>query len=105
MVNDCVLEKVLDKIKEKVGTENFDDIYVLIDIDNKLQDHITLKNVVKLIACFIKDNAKFSYEFFQKKHYLLNKFSGKKNTFFIDKKQYKGSGTILAKINTFMKYL
>ena len=46
MVDDYMLNKVLDKIK------------ILIDADDKLPD-ITLKNVVILMTCVIKDGNKF----------------------------------------------
>ena len=46
MVNDYVLDK-------------FDDTKILIDIDDKLPDYITFKNVVILRTCIIKDDAKF----------------------------------------------
>ena len=50
-----MLDKVLDKIKEIIGIEKFDDTKILID---KLPNEITLKNVVILIACVIKDDSK-----------------------------------------------
>ena len=50
-----MLDKVLDKIKEIIGIEKFDDTKILID---KLPNKITLKNVVILIACVIKDDSK-----------------------------------------------
>ena len=42
MVNDCMLDKVLDTIKEIIGIEKIDDTKILIDTDNKLPDDITL---------------------------------------------------------------
>ena len=45
MVDDCILTKVLDGIKEKIGTEKFDNSNILIDTDDKLPDD-TLKNVI-----------------------------------------------------------
>ena len=42
MVDDYMLEKVLDKIKEIIGIEKFD-TKILIDIEDKLPDDITLK--------------------------------------------------------------
>ena len=39
MVDDNIVDKVLDKLKGEI-------IGILIDTDNKLQDDITLKNVV-----------------------------------------------------------
>ena len=40
MVNDYMLDKVLDKIKERIGIAKFDDTNILIDTDDKLPDHI-----------------------------------------------------------------
>ena len=37
MVDDYMLDKVLDKIKEVIGIERFDDAKVLIDTDDKCQ--------------------------------------------------------------------
>ena len=45
MVDDCILAKVLDEIKEKTGTEKFDNSKILIDTNDKLPDD-TLKNVI-----------------------------------------------------------
>ena len=44
MVKDYMLDKVLDKIKEMMGIEKSDDAIILIEIDNKLSEDITLKN-------------------------------------------------------------
>lgn len=38
-----VLDKVLGKIKETFGTENFGNTKILIDTEDKLPDDITLK--------------------------------------------------------------
>ena len=43
MVDDYMLDKVLDKIKEILGTEKFDDTKTLMEIDDKLPDDINLK--------------------------------------------------------------
>ena len=59
ILNDYMLDKVLDKIKEKVGIIKFDDATILIDTDYQLPDYVTLKNVLILITCVIKDDAKF----------------------------------------------
>ena len=59
MVNDYVLHKLLDKIRETIVIVKFDDTKILIDRDDKLLDYITLKNVVILITCVINDDAKF----------------------------------------------
>ena len=59
ILNDYMLDKVLDKIKETRGTAKFDDTKIFVDRYDKLTDYITLTNVVILITCVIKDNAKF----------------------------------------------
>ena len=51
--------KVLDKIKEKIFIEKFDNTNILTDTDEKLPNDITLKNIVILMTCVIKDDAKF----------------------------------------------
>ena len=43
MVDDYMLDKVLNKIKEIIGIKNFDDTKILMDADDKLPDDITLK--------------------------------------------------------------
>ena len=48
-----MLEKVLEKIKEIIRTENLDDAKTLIYTDDKLLDDTTLKNVVILMICVI----------------------------------------------------
>ena len=64
MVDDYILDKPLDKIKETIGIEKFDDTKILIDTDDKLPDGITLKNIVILMTCVIKNNGKFYPEIF-----------------------------------------
>ena len=59
MVNEYMLDKVFDKIKETIGIVKLDDTKIVIDTDDKLSNYITLKNGVTLIACVIKDDAKF----------------------------------------------
>ena len=54
MVDDYMLYKLLDNIKEIIGIGKFDDTKILIDMDDKLSDDITLKNVVKLMTCYQK---------------------------------------------------
>ena len=54
-----ILDKVLVKIKIRIGIGKFDDTKKLIDTDNKLADKITLKNIVILISCVIKDDDNF----------------------------------------------
>ena len=55
MVDDYIVDKVLDKIKEIIGIEKFDDTRILIDTDDKLSDDITFKKVVILMTCVKKD--------------------------------------------------
>ena len=62
--HDHMLDKVFDKIEELVGIEIFDDTKVLIDTNDKLPDDITLKDVVVLMTCFIKDGDKFIQNYF-----------------------------------------
>ena len=38
MVNDCMLDKVLDKIKETIGIVKFDNTNILTNTDDKLPD-------------------------------------------------------------------
>ena len=58
MVDDYTLRKVLDKIKN-IDIEKLDDTKIMIDIDYKIRDDITLKNAVILMTCVIKDGDKF----------------------------------------------
>ena len=64
MVDHYVLAKVLDKIKEIIGIEHFDNNKILIDTNDELLDNITSKNVVILMACVIKDDYKFYPQLF-----------------------------------------
>ena len=59
-----MLTTVLDKIKEIINIGTFDDTKVLIDTNDKLPDDITLKNVVILMTCVIKDDGKFYLQLF-----------------------------------------
>ena len=59
MVGDYTANKVLDKIKEKIGIEQFDNTKILIDRVDKLPDGITLKKVEILMTCLVKDGGKF----------------------------------------------
>ena len=63
MVNDYTLVEVLEKIK-KIAIEKLDDIRILIDPGDKFLDNITLKNVVVLMTCVIKEGAKFYRKLF-----------------------------------------
>ena len=58
------VDKVLDKIKEIVGTKKFDDTKILIETVDKLPDYITLEKVVILVTCVIKDGDKFYLQLF-----------------------------------------
>ena len=64
IIDDYMLNKVLDKIKEIIGLEQFDNTKILIDIDDKLPDGITFKKVVILVTCVIKDDGKFYPQLF-----------------------------------------
>ena len=63
-VSDYMLDKVLDKIKETIGIVKLVDTNILFDMDDKLPDYITLKNVVILITCIIKDDGTFYPQIF-----------------------------------------
>ena len=52
-------DKALDKIKEIIGIEKFDDRKILIVADDKLPNNISLKNVKILMTWVIKDDDKF----------------------------------------------
>ena len=67
MVDDYLLDRVLDKIKKIIGIENFDDTKILIDTNDKLPNNITIKNVVALMTCVIKDDGKFYPQIFLEK--------------------------------------
>ena len=67
MVADANVDKVLDKIKEITGIEKIGNTKMLIEGDDILPDDITLKNVVTLIACIIKDVAKLYPQIFLEK--------------------------------------
>ena len=45
----------------------FDDTKILVDMYDKLTDYITFTNVVILITCVIKDDAKFYPEIYLEK--------------------------------------
>ena len=60
MVDDYMLNKVLDKIREKISIEH----KILIDTDDKLPEDNTSKNVVILMTYVIKGNDKFYPQIF-----------------------------------------
>ena len=66
MVGDCMLVKVLDKIKEIIGIEKFDDTKILIDSHDELPVKIALEIVAMMTANFM-------YNYSQKKHCFLSK--------------------------------
>ena len=70
MIDNYVLHKLLGRIKEIIGVENFDDTKLLIDTYDKWPDDITLKNVLILMACVIKDDDKFSLQLFIEQAFL-----------------------------------
>ena len=59
MVDDHIINKVLDKIKEITGIEKFDNTKILIDSDDKLPDGITFKKVAILMTDVIKYGNKY----------------------------------------------
>ena len=70
MIDDYVLDKVLDKIKEIIGIKKPDDINILVDTDDKLPDNITLKSVVVLMTYVIEDDNKFYLQLFLEETFL-----------------------------------
>ena len=64
LIDGYVLDKVLLKIKEIVGTEKFHDTIILIDTYDKPPHDVTLKNVVILITYVIKDGKKLYQQLF-----------------------------------------
>ena len=64
MVDDYMLERVLDKITEIIGTEYFDNTKILIDTNDQLPQDITWKNVVILMTCIINNDGKFYHIYF-----------------------------------------
>ena len=53
------LDKALDKIKEIIGTEIFDDTKLWVNMDDTLPEDITLKNIVILMNFIINAGNKF----------------------------------------------
>ena len=51
-----MLNKLLDKVKEIIGIEQFDNTNILINTDDKLSDDITLKKVVILMTSYVINN-------------------------------------------------
>ena len=59
MVADYILNKVLDKIKEIIDIEQFDNTNILKDTDDTMSYHITLKKVDLFITSVTKGDNKF----------------------------------------------
>ena len=59
MIDDYMVDKVLDKIKEIVGIEKIDDTKILINTEDNVSNQITSKNVAILLTCATKDDNKF----------------------------------------------
>ena len=66
MVDGYVPDKVLDKIKEKIDIGKIDDTKILVETDDKLPDHITLKYVMVSVRCVIKDGHELYPQIFLK---------------------------------------
>ena len=64
MVDYYILRKVSSKIKEIISIEKFGYTKILVVADDKFPDNSTLKNVVILIICVIKDGDKFYPQIF-----------------------------------------
>ena len=64
MFNDYILDKVLGKTEEMIGTEKFDNTNIFIDANDKLWNDIILKDIVILITCVITDDNKFYLQLF-----------------------------------------
>ena len=59
IVDDYMVYKVLDKIKEIIDIEKFDYSKILIYTDYKFPDGVTLKKDVILLTCVIKYGNEF----------------------------------------------
>ena len=71
IVDDCMLVKVLESIKKVMGIEKFDDTEILFNTNDKLSDDFTLKNIVILMTCIIKDYGKFYLQLFLEEAMIL----------------------------------
>ena len=56
MFGDHILNKLLDKVKEIIGIEQFDNTNILINTNDKLSDDITFKKVVILMTSYVINN-------------------------------------------------
>ena len=59
-----MIYKVIDKIKEIIAIKKFVDTKIFINANDKLLDDITLKRIVILLTCVIKDGDKFYPQLF-----------------------------------------
>ena len=59
MVDDYMVDKVLDKVKEIIGIEKIDDTKILIITDDQLSHNIILNRFAILLTCFMRDGNKF----------------------------------------------
>ena len=64
MTDDYILDNILDKIKEIIGTENFDNTGIFTEANDKLLPDVTFKNVLGLIKCVIKNDDKLYSQIF-----------------------------------------
>ena len=64
MVDNYVLYKVLDKLKETIGIEKLGNTEILIVIDDRLPEDIIFKNFVILITCILNGYGKFYPQLF-----------------------------------------
>ena len=58
MVDDYILMKVFHKIERIICIEHFHNTKILMGTDDKLPEDITVKIVVILVTCIIKDDDK-----------------------------------------------
>ena len=54
----------MDKLKEIISIEKFDDTKIFIHTDDKLPDNITLKIAMILMTCVIKHDCEFYPQLF-----------------------------------------
>ena len=59
MIDGYLLEKVLEKIKEIVSIEKFDNTKIFSDANDWLPADITFKNAAILMTCFTKNHGLF----------------------------------------------
>ena len=69
IVDDFMLDKVLNKIREIISIEKFDNTKILIDTDDELPDDIALM----LMKYVVKGGNNFYLQLFQKKYYHKHK--------------------------------